>query len=160
MTNDIEALKARLRERAAAREFGADPFSKETFVEWQAADTISRLTADNEALRKEVERLEGLLEWTVPIHKDCSHVFIDGIGDVELDYGGKMRAEIRRLTEGRHAFACVVVNLSRQRDAATAHADTLAQEVERLRGEIETYRTAFDGIEPASRLLPLQETEK
>lgn len=36
----------------------------------------------------------GSERWTVPIHKDGSHVFIDGQGDVELDHGGRMRAVV------------------------------------------------------------------
>jgi chromosome segregation ATPase len=52
-----------------------------------------------------------------------------------------------------------VERLEEELAASEARADALAQEVEGLKAEIETYRTAFDGIEPASRPLPLQETE-
>jgi hypothetical protein len=46
--------------------------------------------------------------------------------------------------------------LWREKQAAEARADALAQEVERLKAEIETYRTAFDGIGPSSRLTALE----
>lgn len=49
------------------------------------------------ALVAERDRLLEQMKGMVPIHSDDSWVFVDGTGDVELDHGGKMRAERDRL---------------------------------------------------------------
>lgn len=66
------------------------------FAESVTQYTMS-LKSDNAALTARVKRLEELEKYTVPIHADGSHVFIDGPGDVELDHGGKMRQRIKAL---------------------------------------------------------------
>lgn len=50
MTLSAQDIVERLRKAADVH---AGPLGKEVRLEWEAADTISRLTADNEALRKE-----------------------------------------------------------------------------------------------------------
>jgi len=55
-------------------------------------DALTALAARVDALMKERDHYKGLIDTMVPIHRDGSHVFIDGPGDVELDHGGKLRA--------------------------------------------------------------------
>jgi hypothetical protein len=89
-------------------------------------DTISRLTADNEALRKERDeaRAKVLAAWNA----FAGHVAddYDETIDVSLVVGGDLDEQIRSLTE--------------QRDTDEARADALAQKVERLRTALEAIR--------------------
>lgn len=68
----------------------------------------------------EIRRLTAMLDGMVPLHADGTHVFIDGAGDVELDHGGAMRAEIEVLLKERANLDSALTIANAERRAANS----------------------------------------
>ena len=105
------------------------------------SDLIDRWRKDRQAAAALIQSLSSqLVEMKanmVPIHADGSHVFIDGPGDVELDHGGKLRAERDRLA----------AELERMREASTLLLSEIdaSSDINAIVGASNPLRTALAG---------------
>lgn len=58
----------------------------------EAADRIEKLVSENARFRR-------MMKTMVPLSADGESVFIDGVGDVELDFDGKLSSALDRIDE-------------------------------------------------------------